>query len=112
MVGMLEEEARKVRAGRSALRLMPVPLYAGLPAAAQLAAFEHAPRGYRKARPPASCVTQAVAYHASVQITACTAACRRLLTNVCWAQRVHWALNNKIKIRSDAKGKIRTEGLV
>lgn len=48
---MLEEEARKVRAGRAALRLMPVPLYAGLPAAAQLAAFEHAPRGYRKARP-------------------------------------------------------------
>ncbi len=46
---MLEEEARKVRAGRAALRLMPVPLYAGLPAAAQLAAFEHAPRGYRKA---------------------------------------------------------------
>ncbi|BDA45458.1 probable ATP-dependent RNA helicase DHX35 [Coccomyxa sp. Obi] len=47
-VAMLEEEARKVRAGRAALRLMPVPLYAGLPAAAQLAAFEHAPRGYRK----------------------------------------------------------------
>lgn len=50
-VAMLEEEARKVRAGRAALRLMPVPLYAGLPAASQLAAFEHAPRGYRKARP-------------------------------------------------------------
>ncbi|EIE20207.1 putative DEAH [Coccomyxa subellipsoidea C-169] len=47
-VSMLEEEARKVRAGRAALRLMPVPLYAGLPAAAQLAAFEHSPRGYRK----------------------------------------------------------------
>lgn len=48
-VGLLEEEARKVRAGRAALRLMPVPLFAGLPAATQLAAFEHAPRGYRKA---------------------------------------------------------------
>ncbi|KAK9901246.1 hypothetical protein WJX75_002237 [Coccomyxa subellipsoidea] len=47
-VGLLEEEARKVRAGRAALRLMPVPLFAGLPAATQLAAFEHAPRGYRK----------------------------------------------------------------
>lgn len=55
---MLEEEARKVRAGRAALRLMPVPLYAGLPAAAQLAAFEHSPRGYRKApsKPPSPCI--------------------------------------------------------
>ena len=39
-----------MRAGRAALRLMPVPLYSGLPAAAQLAAFQAAPRGYRKVR--------------------------------------------------------------
>lgn len=48
---LLEEEARKVRQGRAALRMMPVPLYAGLPAADQLAAFEPAPRGYRKVGP-------------------------------------------------------------
>jgi hypothetical protein len=46
---MLEEEARKVRQGRAPLRMAPIPLYAGLPAANQLAAFEPPPRGYRKA---------------------------------------------------------------
>lgn len=40
-----------MRAGRAPLRLMPVPLYSGLPAAAQLAAFQAAPRGYRKVPP-------------------------------------------------------------
>lgn len=47
-VALLEEEARKVRQGRARLRMAPAPLYAGLPAAAQLATFEPAPRGYRK----------------------------------------------------------------
>ena len=45
---MLEEEARRVRRRSNAQRLLPVPLYAGLPYAAQLHAFEAAPRGYRK----------------------------------------------------------------
>jgi len=47
-VALLEEEARKVRQGKARLRMAPAALYAGLPAAAQLAAFEPAPRGYRK----------------------------------------------------------------
>ncbi|KAK9844106.1 hypothetical protein WJX81_004664 [Elliptochloris bilobata] len=48
-VRMLEEEARRGRRERaSGLRLMPAALYAGLPAAAQLAALEPPPRGYRK----------------------------------------------------------------
>ena len=45
---LLEEEARKLRRSNLRLRLHPVPLYAGLPAAHQLGAFEPAPRGYRK----------------------------------------------------------------
>lgn len=49
-VALLEEEARKVRQSKARLRMAPAALYAGLPAAAQLAAFEPAPRGYRKAR--------------------------------------------------------------
>lgn len=47
-MALLEEEARKVRQGKARLRMAPAALYAGLPAAAQLAAFEPAPRGYRK----------------------------------------------------------------
>ena len=50
-VGLLEEEARKVRRRASGLKLLPVPLYAGLPAANQLQAFEVTPRGYRKVGP-------------------------------------------------------------
>ena len=42
-MALLEEEARKVRQGRARLRMAPAPLYAGLPAAAQLAAFERLP---------------------------------------------------------------------
>ena len=49
-VSLLEEEARKLRRAQGALRLMPVPLYAGLPAAHQLEVFEPSPRGYRKVR--------------------------------------------------------------
>lgn len=48
-VALLEEEARRLRHGRLKLRLMPAALYAGLPAAQQLAALNPAPRGYRKA---------------------------------------------------------------
>jgi hypothetical protein len=50
-VRLLEEEARRGRRGgaeKDGLRLMPAALYAGLPAAAQLAALEPPPRGYRK----------------------------------------------------------------
>lgn len=48
-VSMLEEEARRYRRAQAgSLRLMPVALYAGLPAADQLQAFQPAPRGYRK----------------------------------------------------------------
>ena len=48
-VTMLEEEARRFRRAQgSSLRLMPVALYAGLPAASQLQVFEMTPRGYRK----------------------------------------------------------------
>lgn len=50
-VRLLEEEAARGRRERaSGLRLMPAALYAGLPAAAQLAALEPPPRGYRKVR--------------------------------------------------------------
>ena len=48
-VSMLEEEARRFRRAQgSSLRLMPVALYAGLPAASQLQVFEATPRSYRK----------------------------------------------------------------
>lgn len=47
-VRLLEEEGRKLRRSQLKLRLHPVPLYAGLPAAHQLGVFEPAPRGYRK----------------------------------------------------------------
>ena len=48
-VSMLEEEARRYRRAQGgSLRLMPVALYAGLPAADQLQAFQPTPRGYRK----------------------------------------------------------------
>lgn len=48
-VSMLEEEARRYRRAQGgSLRLMPVALYAGLPAADQLQAFQSTPRGYRK----------------------------------------------------------------
>ena len=50
-VSLLEEEARRFRRAQgNSLRLMPVALYAGLPAASQLQAFEMTPRGYRKVR--------------------------------------------------------------
>eukprot|EP00887_Chlorella_sp_A99_P002951 scaffold24.g2951.t1 len=49
-VALLEEEGRRLRrqGGQQRLRLAPVPLYAGMPAAHQLGVFEPAPRGYRK----------------------------------------------------------------
>lgn len=48
-VSMLEEEARRFRRAQgSSLRLMPVAMYAGLPATSQLQVFEMTPRGYRK----------------------------------------------------------------
>jgi len=47
-VHLLEEEARKVQKRGSKLRLFPMPLYAGLPAASQQQVFEPTPRGYRK----------------------------------------------------------------
>ena len=47
-VSLLEEDARRLRRVQGTLRLMPVPLYAGLPAAHQLEVFEPSPRGYRK----------------------------------------------------------------
>ncbi len=48
-VRLLEEEARKLRRSNLKMRLLPVPLYAGLPATHQLGVFEAPPRGYRKA---------------------------------------------------------------
>ena len=60
---MLEEEARRLRHSRLKLRLMPAGLYAGLPAADQLAALNPAPRGYRKA----SVVTLAMALVANAR---------------------------------------------
>lgn len=48
-VQLLEQEASRLRRSRGlSLRLMPLALYAGLPGAAQLQAFEPTPRGYRK----------------------------------------------------------------
>lgn len=47
-VKLLEEEARRLQRSRLKLRLQPVSLYAGLPAAHQLGVFEPAPRGVRK----------------------------------------------------------------
>lgn len=48
-VSMLEKEARRYRRAQgNSLRLFPVALYAGLPAASQLQAFAATPRGYRK----------------------------------------------------------------
>lgn len=55
-VSMLEEEARRYRRAQAgSLRLMPVALYAGLPAADQLQAFQPAPRGYRKVSRRCTC---------------------------------------------------------
>ena len=54
-VSLLEEDARRLRRAQGTLRLMPVPLYAGLPAAHQLEVFEPSPRGYRKVGQAASC---------------------------------------------------------
>ena len=54
-VSMLEAEARRFRRAQgNSLRLMPLALYAGLPAASQLQAFEMTPRGYRKVLPGVS----------------------------------------------------------
>ncbi|KAK9846930.1 hypothetical protein WJX84_012141 [Apatococcus fuscideae] len=49
-VTLLEEEAGRLRriGGKNALRIMPLPLFAGLPAAQQALALEAAPRNYRK----------------------------------------------------------------
>lgn len=47
-VKLLEQEATRLRRAAVPLRLMPVPLYAGLSASHQLQAFEPPPRGYRK----------------------------------------------------------------
>ena len=48
---LLEEEARRVQKRGSKLRLFPLALYAGLPAASQQQVFEPTPRGYRKVGP-------------------------------------------------------------
>ena len=45
---LLEEEGRRLQRSRLKLRMQPVALYAGLPAAHQLGVFEPAPRGVRK----------------------------------------------------------------
>ena len=74
-VTLLEEEARRLRHGRLKLRLMPAALYAGLPAAHQLAALNPAPRGYRKAKPPA-CLPAWTHMSSSV---ACSSACHSIL---------------------------------
>ena len=52
-VALLEEEAGRLRrvGGKNALRIMPLPLFAGLPAAQQMLALEAAPRNYRKVSP-------------------------------------------------------------
>lgn len=52
-VGLLEEEAGRLRriGGKNALRIMPLSLFAGLPAAQQALALEAAPRNYRKVAP-------------------------------------------------------------
>ncbi|KAG2432191.1 hypothetical protein HXX76_009111 [Chlamydomonas incerta] len=49
-VAQLEEHSRRLAGGRTSysLRMMPLPLYAGLPGAAQSAVFRPAPRGVRK----------------------------------------------------------------
>ena len=47
-VEYMEEEAKKVRKRGLGLKMMPLPLYAGLPYANQMQVFESAPRGYRK----------------------------------------------------------------
>jgi hypothetical protein len=47
-VRLLEEEGRRLQRSRLKLRMQPVALYAGLPAAHQLGVFEPAPRGVRK----------------------------------------------------------------
>ncbi|PNW76512.1 hypothetical protein CHLRE_11g467654v5 [Chlamydomonas reinhardtii] len=49
-VAQLEEQSRRLAGGRVSysLRMMPLPLYAGLPGAAQSAVFRPAPRGVRK----------------------------------------------------------------
>lgn len=54
-VKLLEEEGRRLQRSRLKWRLQPVALYAGLPATHQLAVFEPAARGMRKARGPSSC---------------------------------------------------------
>lgn len=48
VVQLLEQEATRLRRSNLKLRLMPVPLYAGLPGNHQLQVFEAPPRGYRK----------------------------------------------------------------
>ena len=64
-VRLLEEEAARGRRERAGgLRLMRAALYAGLPAAAQLAALEPPPRGYRKAR---ACAASAQACRILIQ---------------------------------------------
>lgn len=47
-VRQLEDEGRRLQRSKLSLRLKPVALYAGLPAAHQLGVFEPAPRGVRK----------------------------------------------------------------
>ena len=53
----LEEASRRLvgkrrhGAAEGAQKLLPLPLYAALPAAAQLKAFDPPPRGYRKVCP-------------------------------------------------------------
>lgn len=64
-VSMLEEEARRHRRAQgSSLRLMPTALYAGLPTASQLQAFEPTPRGYRKVSAAACCCYTDARLHA------------------------------------------------
>eukprot|EP00879_Flechtneria_rotunda_P019658 GHRR01020655.1.p1 GENE.GHRR01020655.1~~GHRR01020655.1.p1 ORF type:complete len:477 (+),score=160.70 GHRR01020655.1:145-1431(+) len=47
-VKMLDEEARKLARSRLKYKLLPTPMYAGLPGAQQRMALDPAPRGYRK----------------------------------------------------------------
>ncbi|GIL82479.1 hypothetical protein Vretifemale_11301 [Volvox reticuliferus] len=48
-VGLLEEHARRLASSRGySLKLLPLPLYAGLPGAQQQMVFRSTPRGYRK----------------------------------------------------------------
>eukprot|EP00877_Chromochloris_zofingiensis_P010555 jgi/Chrzof1/5753/Cz16g14170.t1 len=48
VVKLLDEEARKLARSRLKYKMLPLPLYAGLPGAHQRLVYEPTPRGYRK----------------------------------------------------------------